>query len=72
MKIKRYTTITLILFLLGISNIYASCTQEEINNFKKVEDEYTVKYEFDKTTKTYTIYFKMPNSDKYILSCIHS
>lgn len=66
MKIYKYTIITFILFLLGISNTYASCTQEEINNFKKVEDEYTVKYEFDKVTKTYTIYFKMPTPDKYI------
>ena len=65
MKIYKYTILTFILFLLGISNIHASCTQEEINNFKKVEDQYKVTYEIDKTTKTYKVTFFTPAIDKY-------
>lgn len=63
-KIK-YSIFTIMLFLMFIANTYAACTEEEKNQFKKVEENYTVKYEFDKVTKTYTIYFKTPNPEKY-------
>lgn len=53
------------LFLTSITSTHAACTQEEINNFKKIEDEYTVKYEFNNTNKTYNIYFNSKQSDKY-------
>lgn len=65
MKKIKYQIFTIMLFLMCITNTYATCTKEEIENFKKIEDEYTVKYEFDKNTKTYTIYFKTPEPEKY-------
>lgn len=65
MKKNKYIILTLTLFLLNIQTTYAACTQEEIDAFKKIEDEYTVKYEFDKTSKTYTMYFNTPKPEKY-------
>ena len=50
------------------STIYADCTKEEIDNFKKIEDEYKVTYEFDKDSKTYTVYLTNPNTSKYTFS----
>ena len=57
--------LTTILFLTCINNTYAACTQEEIDEFKKVEDQYTIKYEFNKDTKDYTLYFSNYDSKKY-------
>lgn len=65
MKTIKYLIYTIMLLLLCISNTYAACTEEEIKEFKKIEDQYTVKYEFDKTSKTYTIYFNTYQPDKY-------
>ena len=65
MKIYKKTIFTIILFLICITNTYAACTQEEINEFKKIEDEYTIKYEFNKDTKDYTITFNAPLPEKY-------
>lgn len=45
--------------------IYADCTKEEIDNFKKIEDDYKVTYDFDKDTKLYTLTFYSPNPDLY-------
>lgn len=45
--------------------IYADCTKEEIDNFKKIEDEYKVTYEFDIDTKLYTLTFYSPQPDLY-------
>ena len=65
MKIYKKTIFTTILFLTCITNTYAACTQEEINEFKKIEDQYTVKYEFNKDTKDYTLTFNAPRMDEY-------
>ena len=65
MKKINHTIFTMMLFLICITNTYAACTQEDFDNFKKVEDEYTVKYEFDKTTKTYKITFHFSDIEKY-------
>ena len=65
MKIYKKTIFTTILFLTCITNTYAACTQEEIDEFKKIEDEYTIKYEFNKDTKDYTLYFSNPLKDKF-------
>ena len=62
---KKYVISTLILSLLCMNQAHAACTQEEINGFKKIEDEYKVTYSFDKETKTYNIFFKSPQSEKY-------
>ena len=58
MNRKKYITLTLMLSLLCMNKTYASCTQEEINEFKKVEDEYKITYEFNKDTKEYNVTFK--------------
>lgn len=68
MKIYKYTIFTVILFLICITNTYAACTQEERNEFKKNEDEYTVKYEFNKTSKLYDLYLTGKQSKKYAYS----
>lgn len=47
------------------STIYADCTKEEINNFKKIEDDYKITYEFNKETKLYTLTFYSPNPELY-------
>lgn len=65
MKIYKKTIFTTILFLICITNTYAACTQEEINEFKKIEDQYTVKYEFNNDTKDYNITFNYPQNEKY-------
>lgn len=65
MKKIRYIILTIAIFLTCLTNAYAACTQEEINGFKKVEDEYTVKYEIDKETKKYYIYFERPQQNVY-------
>ena len=69
MKKKTYAILTLILSLLCINKTYAACTQEEINEFKRIEDKYKVKYEIDKSTKKYHLYFERskPNIYDYII-----
>ena len=62
---KRYIALTSLLFLINIPNTYASCTQEELNEFKKIENEYKVTYEFNKDTKDYTMTLYSPLPDKY-------
>ena len=57
MKKNKYLLFILMVFAMNIHTVLASCTQEEINTFKRIEDDYTVKYEFDKSTKTYNLYF---------------
>lgn len=53
------------LFVLLPSTIYADCTEEEIKNFKKIEDDYKVTYEFNKETKNYTLKFYSPEPNMY-------
>lgn len=55
MNKKKYIMITLIISLLNINNVYASCSQETLEEFAKVEDQYTITYEFNRDTKDYTI-----------------
>lgn len=65
MKKNKYLILAFLLSLINITTVYASCTQEEINEFKKVEDQYKVTYEYNRDTKTYTINFKKDSSEKY-------
>ena len=51
MKINKYIPLTAMLFLSCITNTYAACTQDEINEFKRIEDDYKVTYDFNKNTK---------------------
>ena len=65
MKINKYIPLTAMLFLSCITNTYAACTQDEINEFKRIEDDYKVTYDFNKNTKKYTLRFEAPLPDKY-------
>lgn len=65
MKKHKFLLSILSLSLFIPSTTYADCTKEEIDNFKEIEDEYKVTYEFDKDTKTYTINFVNPNPGNY-------
>ena len=68
MKNIKYSFFSIIVFLLTLPNVYASCSQAEINDFKKVEDEYTIKYKFDKDSKSYILTFYYNDLDKYTYS----
>lgn len=63
-KNKKIILFTILSLLFNI-NVYASCTEEEINEFKKIEDEYKITYEFNKETKMYDIYLKNIETEKY-------
>lgn len=65
MKINKYIPFTFMLFLSSIVPTYAACTKEDYDAFKKVEDEYTVKYSFNKETKDYIVTFYGTMFDKY-------
>lgn len=68
MKIYKKTIFTTILFLICMTNTFAACTQEEINEFKKIENQYKITYEFNKDTKDYTLFIEAGGSDKYRFS----
>lgn len=53
----KYLIFILTVLIMNSNTVLAACTQEEINTFKRIEDDYTVKYEFNKSTKTYDLYF---------------
>ena len=63
MNRKKYLILTTMLSLLCINKTYAACTQQEINDFKKIEDEYKITYKFDKETKTYVAIKRFTNED---------
>ena len=61
-KIKK--TVLLLLILLP-NTVFAECTKEEINYFKRIENNYKINYEYNKDTKDYTVTFYSPEPDKY-------
>ena len=65
MNRKKIIISTLILSLFSINQVYASCTKEELEEFKKIEKEYKVTYEFNKATKDYTVTFNSPKTGIY-------
>lgn len=62
---KRYIILAIILLIFSTTKTYASCTQEELNEFKKIENEYKVTYEFNSDTKDYNITFYTPLINKF-------
>ena len=66
MKKYKYLLLSLLISLLIPSTIYAECTEEDLQDFKEKEKEFTIKYEFDKETKMYTITMNYPDSEKYV------
>ncbi len=63
-KYNYFIGIMLSLILLPCT-IYADCTQEEIEHFKEIEDQYKVTYEFNKESKDYTLKFYSPEPNAY-------
>ena len=63
-KNNKYLLIPLLSFLC-LNNVYASCTQEEIDNFKKIQDEFTVTYELNQETKSYDLILTNPEPKKF-------
>ena len=63
---KRKILLTLISFITFTPEIYAECTNEDFNDFKKISDEYKVTYEYNQETKLYDIIFYEPQPDKYV------
>lgn len=72
MQRKKQFLLLLSLFLINSNSVYASCTKEEIDNFKKIEDQYKVTYEFDISSKTYTLTFYEAQPNNYIHSIINN
>ncbi len=63
---KKYKLLTLVIsiFIL-LPKVYAECTQEEIDYFKEIEDEYQITYTFNEDTKDYTVTFYESEPDSY-------
>ena len=64
MKQKKLITV-LLLCLIFPNIVYADCTKEELKEFRDIEEDYKVTYEFDSETKTYMIYFTNPSPKEY-------
>ena len=62
---KRKILLTLISFITFTPEIYAECTNEEVNAFKKISNEYKVTYEMNTESKLYNLTFYDPAPDKY-------
>lgn len=52
-------------FILLPNVIYAGCTKDEINYFKRIEDKYRVTYEFNKASMNYDVYLYTYENDLY-------
>lgn len=68
MKKHKFLLSILSLSLFIPSTTYADCTKEEIDNFKEIEDEYKVTYEFDTNSKKYAVYLNNIDSEHYTFS----
>ena len=64
-NMKRKILLTLISFITFTPEIYAECTNEEVNAFKKISNEYKVTYEMNTESKLYNLTFYDPAPDKY-------
>ena len=62
---KTKMLIIALLFILLPNIIYADCTKEEIDYFKRIENGYKISYEYNKDSKNYTVTFYSPEPDKY-------
>ena len=67
MKYLNKILLTITISLVSISNVFAECTKEEINEFKKVEKEFKVTQTYDTQTKSNKIIIYNPNPQKYQL-----
>lgn len=67
---NKYKKITLFFLLFSLFNtkVYASCTTEEKNAFKKISDKFTATYQYDTESNSRAIVIKIPDWDTYIVS----
>lgn len=65
MNRKKYIILTTVLSLLCINNTYAVCTQQDINEFKSVENEYSIESELNMDNKKYILKMTRKHPDKY-------
>ncbi|MDO4395058.1 MAG: hypothetical protein Q4C23_03665 [Mycoplasmatota bacterium] len=65
MQKTKYFMLFGLLFFLCLDSVYATCSTNELNEFKRIKDDYKVTYEFNQKNKTYTLYFNNPNNDKF-------
>ena len=63
---KRYLTLTLVLSLIGMNKSYAACTQEQLDAFKLVEDQYKVTVRLNQLTKKYDVILYRNINNKYM------
>ena len=67
MKTCKKYILLLVLSFLCLNKVYAECSQSDIDEFKKIEDQYTVTYELDKSTGKYIVSFNAP-SNEYVFT----
>ena len=67
---KKHIALFLILSLFSIDNVYAACTKEEKNNFKKIKDGYSITTKFNQENKTYsmTVVSREPQKYNYVFT----
>lgn len=65
MNIKKNLTLTLVLSLLSINNVYAVCTEESKEEFNKIKNQYKITTTFNSETKTYNMKIEEADTDKY-------
>lgn len=65
MNKKRYLILTLILSLLCMNKVYATCTQTAKEEFKKLEKQYRITTIFNSKDKTYNMKIEEADSNKF-------
>lgn len=70
MNRNKYLILTLILFISNIIPVYASCTEEEMNNFKKIKNDYSITTTYNQENKTYSmkVVSKEPKKYNYVFT----
>lgn len=51
MQKTKYFMLFGLLFFLCLDSVYAACSTNELNEFKRIKDDYKVTYEFNQKTK---------------------
>jgi len=67
MKKTKHILFLSIISLFCLDKANASCTQEELDAFKQIEDKFTAVYKYDLELKTNTVTIFNPDWDKYRL-----
>ena len=68
MKINKKILIIPLLSFLCLPKVYAECSQAEIDEFKQIENEFVITYEFNDNDKNYIVYISNPNQKSYMIN----